>query len=132
MPSYLVSSNYLFLKMIFCLPTVILLQVTTTTTTTTTTTPSSTTTTTTNNNNNNSNFNYCREKQHKDYFKARIDKTLLNSRCRLWGDRNEMINQFNSIQFRQSQMQYKTTQDWVGKVIHWELCKTLKFDDTNK
>ena len=23
--------------------------------------------------------------------------------------------------------EYKTRYDWVGKVIHWELCKKLKF-----
>ena len=27
---------------------------------------------------------------------------------------------------------YKTGHDWVGKVSHWELCKKLKFDHTNK
>ena len=25
-----------------------------------------------------------------------------------------------------------TRQDWVGKVLHWELCKKLKFDHMNK
>ena len=25
-----------------------------------------------------------------------------------------------------------TRHDWVGKVIHWELCKKLKFDNTKK
>ena len=27
---------------------------------------------------------------------------------------------------------YKTRHDWVGMGIHWELCKGLKFDHTNK
>ena len=27
---------------------------------------------------------------------------------------------------------YKTRDDWVVKVIHWELCKKFKFDHTNK
>ena len=26
----------------------------------------------------------------------------------------------------------KTRHDWVGEVIHWELCKRFKFDHTNK
>ena len=26
----------------------------------------------------------------------------------------------------------KTRHDWVEKVIHWELCKKLKFDHTSK
>ena len=25
----------------------------------------------------------------------------------------------------------KTRHDWVGKVIHWEMCKKFKFDHTN-
>ena len=31
-----------------------------------------------------------------------------------------------------AQREYKTRHDWVGKVIHWEMCKKLKFDHTNK
>ena len=31
-----------------------------------------------------------------------------------------------------SAKEYKTRYDWVEKVIHWELCKKLKFDHTNK
>ena len=27
---------------------------------------------------------------------------------------------------------YKARHDWVGKVIHWEMCKTFKFDHANK
>ena len=30
------------------------------------------------------------------------------------------------------QKEYKTRHDWVGKVIHWDLCKKLKFDHTTK
>ena len=30
------------------------------------------------------------------------------------------------------QKEYKTRHNWVGKVIHWELCKMLKFDHENK
>ena len=31
-----------------------------------------------------------------------------------------------------TQKEYKAGQDWVGKIIYWELCKRLKFDHTNK
>ena len=31
-----------------------------------------------------------------------------------------------------SQKEYKARHDWVGNVIHWELCKKLKFDHANK
>ena len=27
---------------------------------------------------------------------------------------------------------YKIRLDWVGKVIHWEMCKKFKSDHTNK
>ena len=47
-----------------------------------------------------------------------------NSRCRLCGDRDESI--YHII------CEYKKRHDWVGNVIHWELCKTPKFDHTNE
>ena len=31
-----------------------------------------------------------------------------------------------------AQKEFKTRQDWAGKVIHWEMYKKLKFDHTNK
>ena len=31
-----------------------------------------------------------------------------------------------------AQQEYKARQDWVGKVIHWDMCKKFKFDHTNK
>ena len=30
------------------------------------------------------------------------------------------------------QKEFKTRHDWVGKVIHWEICKKFIFDHTNK
>ena len=30
------------------------------------------------------------------------------------------------------QKEYETRHDWVGKVIHWELCKKFNFDCANK
>ena len=67
-----------------------------------------------------------------NYIKAKIDKTQRNSKGKLCGDRNEMINQIISECNKLAQKECKTRHDWVGKVIHWELCKKLKFDDTNK
>ena len=31
-----------------------------------------------------------------------------------------------------AQKKYKARHDWVGKVIHWEMCKKFKFDHANK
>ena len=66
------------------------------------------------------------------YVKARIDKTQQNSQCRLCSDINEIINQIISECSKLAQKEYKTRHDWVGRVIHWELCKEFKFDHTNK
>ena len=64
--------------------------------------------------------------------KARIDKTQQNSKCRLCGDRDETINHIISECSKLAQKEYKTRHDWIGKVIHWEICKKFKFDHTNK
>ena len=67
-----------------------------------------------------------------NYVRVKIDKTQLNCKCRLWGDRNETINHIISECSKLAQKEYKTRPDWVGKVIHWEMCKKFKFDHTNK
>ena len=67
-----------------------------------------------------------------NHIKARIDQTQQNSKYRLCGDRDETINHIISECSRLAQREYKTRHDWVGKVIHWEICKKFKFDHTNK
>ena len=67
-----------------------------------------------------------------NHIKARIDKTQQNSKCRRCGDRDETINHIISECSKLAQKEYKTRNDWVGKVIHWEMCKKWKFDHTNK
>ena len=52
--------------------------------------------------------------------------------CRLCGDRDETINHIISECSKLAQKEYKARYDWVGKVIHWEMCKKFKFDHTNK
>ena len=46
--------------------------------------------------------------------------------------RDEMINDIISECSKLTQKEYKTRYDYVGKVIHLELCKKLKFNHTNK
>ena len=41
---------------------------------------------------------------------------------------NHIISQCSKL----VQKEYKARHNWVDKVIHWELCKRLKFDYTNK
>ena len=39
-----------------------------------------------------------------------------------------MMNECSNL----AQKEYKTRRDWVGKLIHWKLCKKSKFDYINK
>ena len=67
-----------------------------------------------------------------NHIKARIDKTQENSQCRLCYDRDETINHIISQCSKLAQKEYKARHDWVGKLVHWEVCKKFKFDHTNK
>ena len=67
-----------------------------------------------------------------NYIKARIDKTQQNSKCRLCSDRDETINHIISECSKLAQKEYKARHDWVGKVVHWEMCRKFQFDRTNK
>ena len=49
---------------------------------------------------------------------------IQNSGCRF----GPIISEYSEI----SQREYKTRHDWVGKVIHWKLCKRFKFEHTTK
>ena len=66
------------------------------------------------------------------HIKTRIDKMQKNSKCRLCGDREKTINHIISECSKLAQNEYKTRHDWVGKVIHWKMCKKFEFDHTNK
>ena len=55
-----------------------------------------------------------------------------NNRCRLCGNRNETIDHIVSEHHKLAQKEYKTRNDWMGKVINLELCKKFKFDYMNK
>ena len=48
------------------------------------------------------------------------------------GERDETINHIVSECSKLAQREYKTRHDWVGKVIHWELCKKLHFHHATK
>ena len=67
-----------------------------------------------------------------NHIKARIDKTQQNSKYRLCCERDETINHIISECSKLAQKEYKARHDWVGKMIHWEMCKKLKFDHANK
>ena len=67
-----------------------------------------------------------------NYIRARIDKTQQNSKCALCDYCDETINYRISECWNLAQKEYKNRHDWVGKVIHWEVCKEIKFDHMNK
>ena len=67
-----------------------------------------------------------------NHIKARIDQTQQNNKWRLCGDRDETINHIISECSKLVQKEYKARHDWVGKVIHWEMCKKFRFDHTNQ
>ena len=67
-----------------------------------------------------------------NHIKAKIDKSQQNSKGRVCGDRDETINHIISEYSKLAQEEYKARHDWVGKVIHWEMCNKFKFDHTNK
>ena len=67
-----------------------------------------------------------------NHIKVRIDKMQQNSKCRQCGDRDETINHIISKCSKLAQKEYKARHDWVGEVIHWEMCKKFKFDHANK
>ena len=64
-----------------------------------------------------------------NHIKGRIDKAQQNRLC---SDRDETINHIISECSKLALKEYKTRHDWVGKVIHWEMYKKIKFDHTNK
>ena len=47
-----------------------------------------------------------------------------------WQRRNDQSR--NKRCSKLAQKKYKARHDWVGKGIHWEMCKKFKFDHTNK
>ena len=51
-----------------------------------------------------------------------------NSKCRLRGDRDESTNHISEW----SKLARRSRHDWMGKVIHWKMCKKFKFNYTKK
>ena len=56
--------------------------------------------------------------------KAKIDKTQEESKCRMCGQVDETVNHIISECSKLAQKECKRRHDWVGKRIHWEVCRT--------
>ena len=66
----------------------------------------------------------------KNYVEAKIDKTQQNSKCRLYGDRDEMIKSHNNECCKLAQREYKTKQDEKRNPLGF--AKKMKFDYMNQ
>ena len=66
-----------------------------------------------------------------NYTEIKIDNTQQNNKSRLWGDRDETVNLIISQRSKQAKEEYKSIHDRVGKDLHWELYKRLKFCHTD-
>ena len=53
-------------------------------------------------------------------------------RNRICGESEERVNHIISQNSKRALKEYKTRNDWVGKMIQKELCKRLKVDHTTK
>ena len=64
--------------------------------------------------------------------KAKIDKTEAESKCRLCGKVNETVRQIVCEYPMSTQREYKRRHDWLGRKIHWEICRKIGFDVNGK
>ena len=55
--------------------------------------------------------------------KAKIDKTQEESKCRMCGQMDETVNHIIIECSKLAQIDYKHRHDWIGKPIHWEVCR---------
>ena len=55
--------------------------------------------------------------------KAKIDNTQEQSKCRMCGEKDETVNHLISECSKMAQREYKRRHDWVGRRVHWNVCK---------
>ena len=55
------------------------------------------------------------------YIKGKINNTQQDSKCRLYGDRDEAINHITNEYSKLIPKGYRTKHDRVGKVIHCKI-----------
>ncbi len=53
-------------------------------------------------------------------YKRKVNNTKVKGKYRLFSNRDK------------AQKSFKDSYDWMGKLIHWELCKQFEFHHTNK
>ena len=66
----------------------------------------------------------CREQAIRtNVVKTRIDKSQLNSKCRMCGQADETRNHILNRCSKLAQREYKRRHDWIGRRIYWEVCR---------
>ena len=66
-----------------------------------------------------------------NYIKAKIDNAQKNSKYGWFGDKYESVDHITEC-CKLVQKEYKARHDWVKTMVNCELCKRLKFNNTNK
>ena len=64
--------------------------------------------------------------------KTKINKTQAESKCRLYGKVDEKVKHLVCECPIFTQREYKRKHDWVGRKIHWEVCRKIGFDVNKK
>ena len=64
--------------------------------------------------------------------KAKIDKTPAESKCRLCIKVDMTVRHIVSECPMLAQREYERRHDWVGRKIHWEVCRQIGFDVNEK
>ena len=64
--------------------------------------------------------------------KVKIDKTQEDSTCRMCGKADESINHLLSECSKMAQKEYKRRHDWIGRKIHWEVCRKYGLDTKDR
>ena len=77
-------------------------------------------------------MNFANKKQQYMVFlyKNKTNNTQQNSKCKLCGEKDKTINYIKSEGSKLAQKKYKTRQEWVEKILSWELCKKFNLENT--
>ena len=67
-----------------------------------------------------------------NHTKNKIDKTLENSFCRMFGERGETVHHIICEYKKLAQGEYKRRHDTVAKLVHWKLCEKHNLERKGK
>ena len=67
-----------------------------------------------------------------DALKAKLEKAQYKIKCRLHGKADETVRHMVCECLMLPQREYKRRYEWVGRKIHWEVCRKIGFDVNKK